>query len=123
MSSPTHAPRRSIRAAIIGLGLDGGPGPRRILNGSQCFVVGGSPETHAAMVETMLRLESELERRGRTLGDVSPDELLDIAARIDSPELLDIALRMESGLEAHGVPFEELTAEELTALTLVRPRD
>ncbi len=66
------------------------------------------------MLETMLRLESELERLGRDLGDVHPDELAEIAWRIDSPELHQIALQMSEGLERSGRSFQDSTAEELT---------
>ena len=69
------------------------------------------------MLETMLRLESELDRRGRRLAEVTPTELAEIAWRIDSPELHEIALRLKAGLESQGRPFEDLTAEELTDLS------
>ena len=36
---------------------------------------------------------------------------------IDSPELHEIALRLKAGLEQQGRAFEDLTAEELTALS------
>ena len=48
---------------------------------------------------------------------MNPTELADIAWRIDSPELHEIALRLKSELERQGRAFEDLTAEELTALT------
>lgn len=114
----THAPRgpRRLRAALIGLGLDGRGDPQRIITGKDCLVLGGSAETQAELLETLLRLESELERRGRRLGDVPPAELAEIALRIDSPELEAIALRLESGLKRLGHSFAESTAEELTAL-------
>ncbi len=76
--------------------------------------MGGSAETHAEMLETMLRLETELERLGMGLDDVHPAELADIAWRIDSPELHQIALRLNEGLEQHGRSFHESSAEELT---------
>jgi hypothetical protein len=69
------------------------------------------------MLETMLRLESELERLGRRLGDLSPDELADLAWRIDSPELHAIAVRIDQGLARMGRTFEDLSAEELTELS------
>jgi hypothetical protein len=69
------------------------------------------------MLETMLRLESELDRRGRHLAEVNPTELAEIAWRIDSPELHEIALRLAAALARQGRAFEELTAEELTDLT------
>lgn len=113
---PGRGPRR-LRAAIIGFGLDGLDRPKHLTTGDECLLVGGSEETHAAMLETVLRLESELERRGCSLGDVSPNELLEIAWRIDSPELHEIALRLVEGVAMSGRPFEDLSAEELTDLS------
>lgn len=80
------------------------------------MIVGGSAETHAEIQETMLRLEEELDRCGQSLGDLDPDELAELAWRIDSPELHGIALQLEAGISRQGIRFEELTAEQLTAL-------
>ena len=113
---PDGEPRR-LRAAIIGFGLDGNDNQQRLSTGDQCVLVGGSAETHAEMLETMLRLESELDRRGQRLSDVNPTELAEIAWRIDSPELHEIAVRLDAALESQGRAFEELTAEELTNMT------
>jgi hypothetical protein len=115
-TQPTGPPRR-LRAAIIGFGLDGRDSHQRLSTGEQCLLVGGSAETHAEMLETMLRLESELDRLDRRLGDVSPSELADIAWRIDSPELHAIAVRLKQAIELEGRNFEDLTAEELTAMS------
>src|SRR5258708_2647521 len=98
---PDGRPRR-LRAAIIGFGLDGDDDQQRLSTGDQCLLVGGSAETHAEMLETMLRLESELDRRGCGLSDVDPTELAEIAWRIDSPELHEIALRLQSELQRLG---------------------
>jgi hypothetical protein len=68
------------------------------------------------MLETMLRLEGELERIGRELGDVEPAELAEIAWRIDWPELEEIAVRMARALERQGRSFQSATPEELTLL-------
>jgi hypothetical protein len=113
-------PRR-LRAAIIGFGLDGDDSPHRLSHGEHCLLVGGSAETHAEMLEIMLRLEAELERRGRKLADVNPTELVEIAWRIDSPELHEIALRLKSGLERQGRAFNDLSAEQLTDLCAPGP--
>lgn len=110
---PDGGPRR-LRAAIIGFGLDGSDDQQRLSTGDECILVGGSADTHAEMLETMLRLESELERLGQGLADVTPDQLAEIAWRIDSPELHQIALRMGEGLERTGRSFYESSAEELT---------
>ena len=108
---------RKLRAAIIGFGLDGGDSHQRLSTGEQCLLVGGSAETHAEMLETMLRLESELDRRGHLLGDLNPVELAEVAWRIDSPELHAIAVQLADGLDRQGRRFEELSADELTDLT------
>jgi hypothetical protein len=113
---PGRGPRR-LRAAIIGFGLDGQDGDHRLSTGEQCLLLGGSAETHAEMLETMLRLESELDRRGQRLADVCPNDLAEIAWRIDSPELHQIALRLEAEIEKQGRQFEELSAEELTDIS------
>ena len=115
-TQPGGGPRR-LRAAIIGFGLDGSDSQQRLSTGDDCLVVGGSAETHAEMLETMLRLTSELERLGQRLCDIPPAELADIAWRIDSPELHEIALRLHEGLVRQGRTFEESTAEELTELS------
>ena len=85
--------------------------------------MGGSEETHAELLETMLRLESELERLGRGLADMTPDELAEIAWRIDSPELHEIALQMGEGLARACRSFHDSTAEELTELSSGRGLD
>lgn len=122
MTSHTQSGSRRMRATIIGLGLDGHEdGTHRIITGEECLMVGGSEETHADLLETMLRLEAELDRLGRRLGDLGPSELADVAWRIDSPELHAIAMRIEEGLERRGRTFEESSAEELTELAGTSP--
>ena len=115
-TQPDAGPRR-LRAAIIGFGLDASDDHQRLSTGDQCILVGGSAETHAELLETMLRLESELERLGQGLADVTPDQLAEIAWRIDSPELHQIALQLGEGLERSGRSFHDSTAEELTELS------
>lgn len=113
-----HRPRRRLRAVLVGLGLDDADATHRIINGEQCLILGGSEAMHADMLETVLRLESELERRGRSLGEVSPADLADIAWRIDSPELHRIALRMHHELGRRGLSFHDSSPEELTEIAL-----
>jgi hypothetical protein len=114
MTTQPDAGTRRLRAAIIGFGLDGLDNQQRLSTGDQCILVGGSADTHAEMLETMLRLESELERLGQGLADVTPDQLAEIAWRIDSPELHQIATRLGGELVRTGQKFHECTAEELT---------
>ena len=117
MTTQPGGGQRRLRAAIIGFGLDGDNVQKRLSTGDECLLVGGSAETHAEMLETMLRLESELDRRGQRLADVHPSDLAEIAWRIDSPELHEIAMRLTAGLDRQGRSFEELTPEELTDLS------
>ncbi len=116
-TQPDGGGTRRLRAAIIGFGLDAGDSQQRLSTGETCLLVGGSAETHAEMLETVLRLETELDRRGQNLADVTPAELADIAWRIDSPELHEIAIRLETELDRQGRSFHDLTAEELTELS------
>ena len=119
MTTPTPAPRtRRLRAAIIGFGLEdvAGDAPRRLLTSEHGLVVGGSAEAQADWVETLLRLESELERLGCGLGDLKPQELAEVAWRIDSAELHDIAVRLGAGIEHLGRDFADLGPAELTDL-------
>ena len=57
-----------------------------LTHGDQCLIFGGSEETHAELQETALRMERELDRSGRLLGDLDPAELAELAMIIDSPE-------------------------------------
>ena len=118
-TQPGGEPRK-LKAAIIGFGLDGRDSHQRLSTGEECLLVGGSAETHAEMLEILLRLESDLDRRGQRLGEVSPSELADIAWRIDSPELHQIAMQLWDGLDESGRQFEDLSAEELTELSSPR---
>jgi hypothetical protein len=116
----THAsaPRpRRLRAALIGFGLDNADDQQRVTRSDQSFILGGSEETHGYLQETAVRLECELDRIGRDLGDLDPSELADLATIIGSPELLEIAFRLEDSLEEQGRAFADLTPEELTALS------
>jgi len=116
MQQSSPRPRR-LRAALIGLGLDNADDQNRLTRGDQSLIFGGSAETHAELQETARRMELELDRRGLGLGDLDPAELAELATTIDSPELREIALRLKVGLEQQGRVFEEMTAEELTALS------
>jgi len=116
MQQSSPRPRR-LRAAFIAVGLDSGDDQQRLTHGDQCLIFGGSEETHAELQETAIRMEGELDRSGRLLGDLDPSELAELAMIIDSPELHEIALRLKAGLELQGRAFEDMTPEELTAMS------
>jgi hypothetical protein len=117
LTQQTTTGQRRLRAALIGFGLDSSDEHERVTRGDQTLIFGGSAETHAELRETALRMERELERRGRTLAELNPVELAELATTIDSPELHEIALRLIAGLELQGRVFEDLSAEELTEMS------
>ncbi len=71
-------PKQRKQAAILGLGLDNEDGHKRLTRGKNFVLYGGSEETHASMQETAVKVNEQLDRRGKRLEDVSPRELLDI---------------------------------------------
>ncbi len=113
-------PPRRLRAALIGFGLDSSDdGNNRLTRGDQTLILGGSAETHAELRDTALRMELELARRGRDLGDLDPMELAELATAIELPELLEIALHLKSQIEERGCSFDELSADELTEMSVM----
>ena len=70
------------QSAILGLGLDGDDGHTRLTRGKNFVLYGGSHETHAQMQETAVKINEQLDRRGKQLEDVSPSELHDIYREI-----------------------------------------
>ncbi len=72
------AKKTSKKAVILGLGFDAEDGHTRLTRGENFVLAGGSQETHSQMQETAVKLNEQLDRRGRRLEDVSPGELRDI---------------------------------------------
>jgi hypothetical protein len=65
-------------AGLLGVGLDGDDGHKRITQGELFHLVGGSEETHGRMTETAIKTFEELKRRDRHLETVDPRELAEI---------------------------------------------
>lgn len=71
-------PRPSL---LVGVGLDG-DGEKRVTKGREFLLVGGSKDTHERMTECAIKVNEELDRRGRTLGEVrSVEELREIVEK------------------------------------------
>jgi len=66
------------KAHLLGLGLDNTDGHKRITQGDDFSLVGGSAETHERMTETTLKTFEELRSRGKTIHNVDPEELSEI---------------------------------------------
>lgn len=70
-SKPGQAP------ALLGLALDGNDGHTRLTRSKDFMLAGGSEETHGMMRETVIRVTEKLDNRGKSLRNVSPEELRD----------------------------------------------
>ncbi len=78
-SSPSQP---SKRTGLLGLGLDGDDGHKRITSGEKFVLVGGSAETHERMTETTLKTFEELKRRDKHLETVDHRELAEIVHKV-----------------------------------------
>ncbi|MBM3825175.1 MAG: hypothetical protein FJ410_00395 [Verrucomicrobia bacterium] len=63
---------------LLGLGLDAKDGHRRITSGEGFNLVGGSQETHDKMAETVIKTTEDLERKGKSIIDADPREIIDL---------------------------------------------
>ncbi|MGA1235601.1 MAG: hypothetical protein ACO34E_01920 [Limisphaerales bacterium] len=63
---------------LLGVGLDS-DGHKRVTQGPNFALVGGSKETHEEMTEKAVKINEKLSARGKTLENVSRDEFDDIA--------------------------------------------
>jgi hypothetical protein len=66
------------KATLLGLAFDAEDEQKRITRGKNFVLAGGSEETHSVMQETAIKLNEQLDRRGKRLEDVSPSELRDM---------------------------------------------
>jgi hypothetical protein len=73
---PDKADRRVV--GFLGVGLDSKDGHRRVTRSDNFLLVGGSEQTHERMQETAIRFDEALKRKGKTLGEASPEEALDL---------------------------------------------
>lgn len=77
MSESDKRSRRG-KSFLLGLGLDGRDGQKRITRADRFSVVGGSEETHEKIAETFIKTCEDLKRKGRNLDDADPREISDL---------------------------------------------
>jgi hypothetical protein len=65
-------------AGVLGVGLDGDDGHRRVTRTEEMVLVGGSAETHERMQETAIRFAEALEKRGKPLHETPAREALEM---------------------------------------------
>ncbi|MBQ9502961.1 MAG: hypothetical protein IJU70_12460 [Lentisphaeria bacterium] len=70
--------KKNDPALLLGVGLDNKDGHKRITEGDNFCLVGGSEETHDRMTETAIKFNEKLSRRGKKLADLSPEEFRDM---------------------------------------------
>lgn len=73
-------PKKSKDAALLGIGLDSQDEETRLTKGENYLLVGGSQQTHEIMQETAVRVNEQLERKGKRLADLEPNEFRDVMA-------------------------------------------
>lgn len=76
-SEKMGAGRATVRG-ILGVGLDNADGQKRVTRTEEMLLMGGSRETHERMQETAIRFSEGLEKRGKTLGEASVGEVIDL---------------------------------------------
>lgn len=70
--------KKKENGQLIGVGLDNKDGHKRITQAERFAIVGGSSETHERMTETVIKTFETLDKRGKTLDKVEPQELAEI---------------------------------------------
>ena len=65
-------------AMLLGMGFDNKDGHKRVTEGDNFCLVGGSEETHDRMTETAIKFNEKLARKGKRLSDLSPEEFRDM---------------------------------------------
>ena len=74
--------RKKKKSALLGLAFDAEDGHKRITRGPNFLLAGGSQETHGMLQETAVKINEHLDRKGKQLSEVSPDEIRDIVKDI-----------------------------------------
>ena len=66
---------------FIGVGLDNQDGETRVTKSEYFVLLGGSQTTHERMQDTAIRFTDELNKRGKTLHETEPDEVMELLHR------------------------------------------
>jgi len=74
--------KRIYKKVLLGLGFDSGDGHVRLTKGKNFRLYGGSEDTHGVMQEKAIKFNEHLNKRKKTLDDISKKEFHDIAHKI-----------------------------------------
>jgi hypothetical protein len=72
------------QAGLLGIAFDATDGDKRLTRGKNFILAGGCEETHGRMQETAIKVNEQLDERGKQLGEVSASELRDIFCDVTS---------------------------------------
>jgi hypothetical protein len=67
-----------VMAHLFGLGLDCTDGHKRITQADKFSILGGSENTHDKMTETLFKTFEDLSIKGKSIEDVSMEEISDL---------------------------------------------
>ena len=67
-----------VMAHLFGLGLDCTDGHKRITQADKFSIFGGSENTHDKMTETLFKTFEDLSIKGKSIEDVSMEEISDL---------------------------------------------
>ena len=70
------------KALLLGVGLDSQDEHIRVTTGPNFRLIGGSKETHEVMQETAVKLNEELDKRGKRLEHLERNEFVDILNKL-----------------------------------------
>ena len=70
--------RKPKNSILLGLGLDNEDEHKRITSAEKFAILGGSKETHDKMTETVVKTFEEMDRKGKSLEIIEPQELKDL---------------------------------------------
>ena len=70
--------KKSTVEGVLGIGLDGTDGQKRITRTPEMVLVGGSKEIHERMQEVAIRFGEALEKRGKALPEASVREVIEL---------------------------------------------
>ncbi len=77
--SSSRQPSSTTRTGVLGLGLDATDGHKRVTQGKDFLLLGGSHETHERMQGMVVRMGERLKRKGKTYAELSTNEFEDLA--------------------------------------------
>jgi hypothetical protein len=69
---PSNSHKQQL--GVVGIGFDNDDGHKRVTEGRDFTLVGGSAETHEKMTELVIKMKEGAKRRGKNLRELSREE-------------------------------------------------